>query len=751
MRLWAASLCFTSVIMGVGVASVASPVETHTGSAALATPAPQVEPHAAYAPPAARAPQVLSDRSLGVLRTEGRSVLWVYFTDKGERDAASFVRALGDAGRRVTERARKRRAKETGGRFVPDYYDLSVAPAYVDAVERTGAATRHVSRWLNGMTVEATEAEARLIAALPFVRIITPALRSRRTATLPSEPLVPWEGMGGPPSPRPGSEQAPRLPMEGEGSAPTLPKPINFGASFTPLNAIGAIAAFDSGWSAATITVAMFDAGFDKTHNATSPLIRIAEYDFIFHDGETANQAGDVSGQWDHGTGTWSVLGGYYPNNMVGPAYNARFLLAKTEDIRSETPIEEDNWVAAAEWADSIGVDVVSASLAYLDFDGTVNDYTYANLNGHTTVVTLAALLAARRGIVIATAMGNEGPAPGSLWAPADADSVISCGAVDSGNTIAGFSSRGPTSDGRTKPEVVAQGVATPWAVAGSPSVVAAASGTSLSTPLIGGAAALVREAHPEWTAAQVRQALMSTADKTGAPDNNYGSGRIDIIKAIYGSSLGGIVAPKPFGLLVPSNNSVVSKPPNVTFKWRKAIDPQSSALSYRFDLRCAAPDSCLFQATTTDTFIVYTSYLGPNRVYEWTITAIDPEAHERESKDRFRFTTSATTDVGVPTPPPSPPRVTLMQNHPNPTHSLTQIEFTLSGPTGAVPVSLRIFDASGRLVRTLVDSYTAVPARWSYRWDGLDGKGHRAASGIYYYQLSVSGSVYSKRLVLLR
>ena len=244
------------------------------------------------------------------------------------------------------------------------------------------------------MSVIADEAQARAIAALPFVRIVTPALRSRRLETLPAEPLAPWPGMGGPPSPRPGSE-SPRVPGW-QGSAPTLVKPINYGASFTPLTALNVIAAFDSGWSAATVTVGMFDAGFDKTHNATSPLLRIAEYDFVFHDGETANQPGDVTGAWDHGTGTWSVCGGYYPNNMVGPAYNARFLLAKTEDIRSETPVEEDNWVAAAEWADSIGVDVVSSSLAYLDFDGTVNDYTYSDLNGYTTVVTLGAIMAAQ-------------------------------------------------------------------------------------------------------------------------------------------------------------------------------------------------------------------------------------------------------------------------------------------------------------------------------------------------------------------
>jgi hypothetical protein len=713
-----------------------------------ASASPRVEPHARYAPPAARAPQVLSERSLARLQAGGRSVLWVFFTDKGERDAASFARALGDAGARVNPRAKKRRARETGGRFVPDYYDIPVSRDYVDAVARTGAVTRHVSRWLNGMTVVADEAQARLIAGLPFVRIVTPAQRSRRVGAVSTEALPPWEGQGGPPSERPGG-LSPRLPEEGEGAAPTLPKPFNYGASLQALTGINAIAAFDSGWSAATVTVAMFDAGFDKAHNSTSPLLRIAEYDFVFHDGETANQAGDVTGAWDHGTGTWSVLGGYYPNNMVGPAFNARFLLAKTEDIRSETPVEEDNWVAAAEWADSIGVDVISSSLAYLDFDGTANDYAYTDLDGYTTVVSLGAIMAARRGIVVANAMGNEGPLAGSIWAPADADSILSCGAVDSGDFIANFSGRGPTADGRIKPEVVAQGVATPWAVAGVPSLVGSANGTSLSTPLVGGAAALVREAHPEWTVAQVRQAMMSTADKSGAPDNVYGSGRIDVVKAIYGSPLGGLVAPKPFSLLVPTNNSVVQKPPNITFRWRRPLDPQGSALTYSLRLRSTAPDSSILSSTTTDTFFVYTGYLGPSKIYEWIVVAIDPQGNERESRDRFRFTTTSTTDVDIP--PAAPPRVVLLQNYPNPLRSQTQIDFTLTGSPGTVPVSLRIFNAAGRLVRTLIDSHTAVPAGWSLHWDGLDENGRRLGSGIYYYKLEVQGSVFSKRLVLLR
>src|SRR5262249_53889676 len=289
----------------------------------------------------------------------------------------------------VPAAAQARRARETGGHFVPDWYDLPVVPDYVAGVARTGATVRHVSRWLNAMTVVANEAQARAIAQLPYVRILTPARLSRRIAPYSTGSLPPptgggseGGGKGGQTPKAPGMEQATQVYSQ------VYPKPASYGASFTQLNEIHSTAANDSGWTGASVYVAMFDTGYDKSHPALSPLNKIAEYDFVFGDAETANQANDVVGQWDHGTGTWSVVGGYWPSNLVGAAFNSRFLLAKTEDTRSETPVEEDNWVAAVEWGDSLGCEVISSSLAYLDFDGTVNDYTWANLDGRTTVVT---------------------------------------------------------------------------------------------------------------------------------------------------------------------------------------------------------------------------------------------------------------------------------------------------------------------------------------------------------------------------
>jgi subtilisin family serine protease len=700
---------------------------------------------------------VLSARAAARLRERGTVPLWVYFTDKGERGPALFARMVEEAGRGITERARTRRARETGGSFVPDYYDVPVARAYVEAVVSSGARVRQVSRWLNAVSVEADESTARRLAALPFVRFVAPVARSRRIA--PVDQGRPWSPARGPSS-SPGLERAPLFRGPG-GLAAELGPATGYGTSQTQLLGINAIAAQDSGFTGAGVVVAMLDTGFNKGHSATVQLARLGEWDFVFHDGETANQGGDEVTAWDHGTGTWSVLGGYWDGNLIGPAYNASFLLAKTEDVRSETPIEEDNWVAAAEWADSLGADVISSSLAYLDFDP-VNifnpgDYTYTDLDGATTVVTLGALYAKRHGIVVANAMGNQGDpscTPGSLWAPADADSILSVGAVDAANLRASFSSTGPTYDGRTKPEVVAQGVGTAWAAASNNNLVSTASGTSLSTPLVGGAAALVREAHPEWTVDQIRQALMLTADKASTPDNCYGWGRINVVKAIYGSPYGGPVYPKPFSLLAPTNGASISSMP-ITFRWRRAIDLNPGDLvTYRLDLCTSAPEACVLSFTTTDTSFTVSQPLGPNS-FVWSVTATDNASHGRRSRERFLFTTSGATGVAVGGTPPPAPAVMLYQNRPNPLLRATEIDFSLHAGNagGLVPVTFRIYDAQGRLVRTLLD---AVPhgtsmSRCTVRWDGLDDGGRRAGSGIYHYQLAVGGKVYSKRMLVLR
>jgi len=291
----------------------------------------------------------------------------------------------------------------------------------------------------------------------------------------------------------------------------------------------------------------MMDTGFRQSHEAFQNIINsgrlLAQYDFINNDDNTDYDPGqDSSNQPNHGTVTWSTLGGESDGNLYGPAYMADFILSKTEDVTSETHIEEDNWAAGAEWADSIGASVISASLGYRWFDAGQGDYQYEDLDGNTTIVTIAADLAAYNGIAVATAMGNEGNTSGSLLAPADGDSVISCGAVDPYGYIAGFSSFGPTFDGRTKPEICAQGVFTVCADPGDMNGYTTSGGTSLSTPLIGGSCGVLLSAHPNWTPMMVREALMMTGRNVDSPANDYGWGIADLGRAIYYQPAGDIV-----------------------------------------------------------------------------------------------------------------------------------------------------------------------------------------------------------------
>ena len=441
---------------------------------------------------------------------DGRVKVWVFFTDKDVFDKAEFDRTAASV--TLTDRAWTRRAKM--GLDHVTFADLPVPRRYLAQVETLGGKLRRVSRWLDAASFDLPLSQLDAVNSLPFVARVRPvATYIRDNETAPDEFPAP-------------------------SFSPSSGYSLSYGQSLGQLNQIHVPAVHDQGFNGSGVLVAMFDTGYRKDHLAFAQAYTdnrvLAEYDFIFNDSQTANEPIDDASQWNHGTYTWSTLGGAMPGVLYGPAYGASFILAKTEYIPTETQIEEDNWARAVEWADSLGADVISSSLAYSDW------YTYASFDGQTAVTTIAANIATSYGIVVCNAMGNAGPNAGTLIAPADAFDIISCGAVNSGGTIASFSSRGPTYDGRTKPEVCAQGVSTYCASSGSTSSYAFVNGTSLSTPLVGGCAALLLSARPSLTPHLVRLALMQTASLAGSPNNTYGWGIIDLSKAIdWGTKLG--------------------------------------------------------------------------------------------------------------------------------------------------------------------------------------------------------------------
>ena len=231
---------------------------------------------------------------------------------------------------------------------------------------------------------------------------------------------------------------------------------LDYGTAYDQVAQLRVPELHERGLSGQGVVVAVFDSGFPAlSHEVFAGTTILAERDFV-------NGFDSVRGSTQaHGTSTLSVLGGFREGQLIGPAYGASFLLAITEDARSETPVEEDNWVAAVEWAEALGADVISSSLGYLEFDLPFTSYTDRDMDGETAITTRAADSAAERGMVVVTSAGNGGfhPARNTLGAPADGKRVLAVGAVDRNGVRAPFSSVGPTADGRIKPDVAALGL----------------------------------------------------------------------------------------------------------------------------------------------------------------------------------------------------------------------------------------------------------------------------------------------------
>ncbi len=440
------------------------------------------------------------DRYLSGLQPEETAKVWVFFTDKGVFTQDQYQVALRQAEVRLTDRARVRRLRSRSPDDLVDFSDLPVRTDYIERVLAVGCVPRATSRWLNAVSVEATAAQVRLLSRIDFVAELRKVASYRR-----AQPEV--------------TKDFPSI-LGGRG--------LDYGPSIDQLEQINVPPVHDLGYNGEGALICMLDTGFKRSHEAIAGINVLAEWDFIHDDGNTDYdpEQDDYYQPW-HGTITLSAIGGFKEGQLIGPAYGADFILGKTEETTFEEPIEEDWWVEGAEWADSFGADVISSSLGYTDW------YDFEDMNGDYCVTTIGADEAAQNGIVVCTAMGNEGNYEGSIIAPADADSILGIGAVNREGELARFSSIGPTYDGRIKPEVVALGVDTYAADPEDDNGYLYVNGTSLSTPLVGGLAAIMIGAHPDWSVMQVREALMMTASQAGDPDNYLGWGIPDALLAL--------------------------------------------------------------------------------------------------------------------------------------------------------------------------------------------------------------------------
>ena len=418
----------------------------------------------------------------------------VYFVDKGDHQPSNYPPS-----QLLSERALKRREKI--GITVPDIRDIPVFSGYLEGISSLGLTLHSTSKWMNtGLFKTTLPIDPAIILTLPYVKDIktvkTPSTKSSFTDKLD-------------------------FPVYQEDTYPYD----------RPVTMINGSVLHTSGYNGTGMLIAVLDGGFYNTdiipslqHLRNRKGIKVT-YDFI-----TNNEF--VYSYHNHGTAVLSVLAGIVDGQIRGTASGADYLLFRTEDVMTEFPVEEDFWVTAAEYADSAGADIISSSLGYFLFDDPALDYKYSDMDGNTAFVTIAADIAASKGILVVCSAGNERNKEWKrILAPSDGDSVISAGAVDGNNVISVFSSAGPAADGRIKPDNTAMGVNVPVQV--TPTTVITSSGTSFSCPVLSGMAACLMQAVPAATNTGIIEALHYSADRYYYPDSLYGYGTPDMLKAL--------------------------------------------------------------------------------------------------------------------------------------------------------------------------------------------------------------------------
>ena len=507
----------------------------------------------------------------------------------------------------LSAQERARRARLGVGTLATD---RPIEPTAVGRLRRAGAHIRVVANGIRSVSADVDSATAERLARLPEVVGMQPVLRLSAYA-LPRDPVL-----------APGA------------AARTFAADTFYGLNFGALQQLNIPAAHALGYTGRGIKIGMLDAGFDRSHEALAPVSvqPSDQFDFIWNDTVVSNQPRDTIAynQAFHGTATLSILGGKKVGTLMGAAYDAAFALAKVEVANPTTDShqDEDRWVAGAEFLLGRGVDIISSSLGYR-YDFPDGNYPCSAMNGHTTKTSIEAQRIARAGVLLVNAIGNEGARVDStththactLIAPADADSIIAVGGVDSLGVVASFSSHGPTPDGRTKPDLAARAVRVSFAVSGTHSQYSAGNGTSFATPLIAGSAALVMQAWRAFgvplTAAGVRQALVLSTSKR-SPDNDVGWGLPDVASAILFPQ--GLV----IGLVSPKDaiNQIASVSP--TFTWVAPLVAPLQPIQYRLDV---ATDSVFQQIVYTDTVsdalqLTARQPLRPTNSLWWRVTA---------------------------------------------------------------------------------------------------------------------------------
>lgn len=402
----------------------------------------------------------------------------------------------------LSQRSIDRRIRQ---RIPIDETDLPVSPAYLAGLRDLGLEVVHSSKWLNGTTVRTADTSVvRKVAALAFVESIE--------LTKPGNVLK-------------SAHQKLREP-ETRADIP----PARYGKAYNQLKQLNGQYLHNLGYRGKGIYIALLDAGFWHVNE-------IAAFDSLRNSGrimgtrDFVDPDSDFYNQHSHGMSVLSTMGGNIPGKLTGTSPEASYFLFRSEDDFSEYLVEEDNWVAAAELADSLGVDVINSSLGYSEFEDPRMNHSFADMNGVKTRVTKGANMAFEKGILVFASAGNEG---NNSWrriiSPSDGENVLAVAAVDTLGNRASFSSVGPAYGGAIKPNVAALGRLTYLVT--SNGALGYSNGTSFSSPVLAGMGACLLQAHPQATAKQVKEAIEQSGSKYLTPDSLIGYGIPDFQKA---------------------------------------------------------------------------------------------------------------------------------------------------------------------------------------------------------------------------
>ncbi len=579
-----------------------------------------------------------------------------------------------------------------------DSTDLPVTPAYLAQIASIPNVTiLNVSRWLNQVCIRTTDANAiTAIQALPFVQS-TQAIAART-------------------SPRAGREETvlPYSPVNARTTG-ALADYFDYGAgSLAEIRLHKGEFLHNIGLRGQGMQIAMLDAGylnyttlraFDSINSNGQVL---STWDFVYRESSVVEDHA-------HGMQCLSTIAANIPGQFIGKAPKASFHLFKTEDVESEYPIEEFNWVCGAERSDSTGADVISSSLGYYDFDNPSFDYSYSQMNGQTTIAAKGARLAVRKGLLVFNAIGNSGTS--STWpylsTPSDADSVLAVGAVNTSGAVWPSSSYGPSASGKVKPDMASVG----WQamIQNTNNTIALGFGTSFACPNMAGLATCLWQGFPEFNNMKIANALRRSGNIFQTPDNRSGYGIPDVRQAFA------------FLLIDYATSSSSASSCTATISWKSK---DVGAMKYEIERR--APGETGFtkvgeQAATTGSLLT-------NRQYQFTQTLNNVSSGTVSYRIRQIIDTAAASFMAVyidttsftlatscvpVTPVDPPPTEDIITIVPNPaTGSQASLRITTSS---AIPrLQVMIYDIKGRLMSRLLYAKEAGSATFPLPLQGL-------------------------------